>query len=98
MPRKLTAAEHLESYLADVAARKMESGARRRISYGDGLYLFITGPRSCRWRYDYRHRGVLTSAFWPAIGAAALGEKEGHSTLCPVTASTPEPEGGARCV
>jgi hypothetical protein len=76
MPRKLTAAEHLESYLADVAARKVESGARRRISYGDGLYLFITGPRSCRWRYDYRHRGVLTSAFWPAIGAAALGEKE----------------------
>jgi hypothetical protein len=43
MPRKLTAAEHLESYLADVAARKVESGARRRISYGDGLYLFITG-------------------------------------------------------
>jgi integrase len=79
MPRKLTAAEHLESYLADVAARKVESGARRRISYGDGLYLFITGPRSCRWRYDYRHRGVLTSAFWPAIGAAALGEKEARA-------------------
>src|SRR5271163_1250745 len=76
MPRKLTAAEHLQGYLADVAARKMEIGVRRRIPCGDGLYLFITGPRSCRWRYDYRHRGVLTSAFWPAIGAAALGEKE----------------------
>jgi integrase len=76
MSRKLTAAEHLQSYLADIAARKVEAGARRRIPYGDGLYLFIAGPRSCRWRYDYRHRGVLTSAFWPAIGAAALGEKE----------------------
>src|SRR5271163_3789407 len=76
MPRKLTAAEHLQGYLADVAARKMEIGVRRRIPCGDGLYLFITGPRSCRWRYDFRHRGVLTSAFWPAIGAAPLGEKE----------------------
>jgi integrase len=76
MPRKLTAAEHLQSYLTDVAARKVEAGARRRIPYGDGLCLFIAGPRSCRWRYDYRHRGVLTSAFWPAVGAAALGEKE----------------------
>jgi integrase len=75
MPRKLTAAEHLQSYLADAAVSKLEAGARRRISYGDGLYLYITGPRSCRWRYDYRHRGVLTSAFWPAIGEAALGEK-----------------------
>jgi hypothetical protein len=76
MPRKLTAAEHLQSYLADAAASKLEADARRRISYGDGLYLYITGPRSCRWRYDYRHRGVLTSAFWPAIGEMALGEKE----------------------
>jgi integrase len=76
MSRKLTAAEHLEGYLADVAAGKLEAGGRRRISYGDGLYLYITGPRSCRWRYDYRHRGKLTSAFWPAIGEAALGEKE----------------------
>jgi integrase len=76
MPRKLTAAEHLQSYLADAAAGKVEPGGRRRISYGDGLYLYITGPRSCRWRYDYRHRGKLTSAFWPAIGEAALGEKE----------------------
>jgi len=76
MPRKLTAAEHLQSYRVDVSAGKVESGARRRIPYGDGLYLFITGPRSCRWRYDYRHRGVLTSSFWPAIGEAALGEKE----------------------
>jgi hypothetical protein len=76
MPRKLTAAEHLQSYLADAAAGKLAAGGRRRISYGDGLYLYITGPRSCRWRYDYRHRGKLTSAFWPAVGEAALGEKE----------------------
>jgi hypothetical protein len=47
MPRKLTAAEHLQSYLADVAAGK-ESGGRRRVSYGAGLYLYINGPRSCR--------------------------------------------------
>jgi len=49
MPRKLTAAEHLQSYRVDVSTGKVESGARRRIPYGDGLYLFITGPRSCRW-------------------------------------------------
>ena len=94
MPRKLIAAEHLESYLADVAARKVESGARRRISYGDGLYLFITGPRSCRWRYDYRHRGVLTSSFWPAIGVPSTWT-EPRSSACYHNQKLPAQEDGA---
>jgi hypothetical protein len=33
----------LQSYLADIAAGKVEPGARRRIPYGDGLNLFIAG-------------------------------------------------------
>jgi hypothetical protein len=40
MPRKLTAAEHLESYLADVAARKVESGA---LSVAEHLSAFCSG-------------------------------------------------------
>jgi hypothetical protein len=75
MPRKLTAAEHLQSYLADTAAGKLAAGGRRRISYDDGLYFYITGPRSCRRRYDYRHRGTLDLRLL-AVGEAALGDKE----------------------
>jgi integrase len=80
MPRKLIPQDHLDQYRADLAAGKIEPGKARLVKVGSGaVCLHIAGPNSCRWRYSYRHRGKLTTAFWPAIGLAAISEKQAEA-------------------
>jgi hypothetical protein len=80
MPRKLTPQDHLEQYRADLVAGKIEPGKARLVKVGSGaVCLHIAGPNSCRWRYSYRHQGKLTTAFWPAIGPAAISEKQAEA-------------------
>jgi hypothetical protein len=80
MPRKLTPQDHLGHYRADLVAGKIEPGKARLVKIGSGVVcLHIAGPNSCRWRYSYRHQGKLTTAFWPAIGPAAISEKEAEA-------------------
>src|SRR6516225_5320770 len=80
MPRKLTPQDHLDQYRADLVAGKIERGKARLVKVGSGVIcLHIAGPNSCRWRYSYRHEGKLTTAFWPAIGPAAISEKQAEA-------------------
>jgi integrase len=61
-------------------AGKIEPGKARLVKVGSGaVCLHIAGPNSCRWRYSYRHQGKLTTAFWPAIGPAAISEKQAEA-------------------